>query len=97
MDPEVLERLGKFKLSDREEREFEIDASGTSSSREECRRSLVGRIVGENVANFTGLKQTMAKLWCAEGELRVIELRSKICQFVFSKEEERSEIQKKKK
>lgn len=92
MDLVVLERLGKFKLSGREEREFEIDDTDTRPSREVCGRSLVGRIVGENVANFTGLKKTMAKLWCAEGELRIIELRSKTFQFVFSKEEERQRV-----
>lgn len=46
MDPEVLERLERFRFSDREEREVEIDESDTRSSMKVCKKSLVGRIVG---------------------------------------------------
>lgn len=77
MDPEVLKRLRKFRLSDKDERVVEIDEADARSSWEYCKRSLVGRIFGENATNLTGLKQTMAKLSCVKGELRVIELKSK--------------------
>lgn len=73
-----MERLGKFRLSEREEVVVELSLNDTKISREICEKSLVGRIFGRNAANFTGLKQTMTKLWCAEGELKVIELRSKM-------------------
>lgn len=89
MDPEVLETLGKFRLQDREDGEVEINETDTRASRDACKLSLVGRVFRENIVNFTGLKQTMSKLWCVKGELRVIELKPKTFQFVFSKEEER--------
>lgn len=56
MDLEGLERLGKFRLSDREEREVEIGEIDTKSNREACKRSLVGRSFRDNAVNFTGLK-----------------------------------------
>lgn len=87
-----MERLGKFRLSKREEEIIEISFDDTKISRERCKKSLVGRIFGQNAINFTGLKQTMSKLWYAEGELKVIELKSKLYQFVFSNEEERMRV-----
>lgn len=45
--------------------------------------------------NFTRLGQTMAKLWCAEGELKMVELKNKMFQFFFSKEKERIRVLKK--
>lgn len=61
-------------------------------SREACELSIMGKIFGENTINFTGLKQTMEKLWCAEGILKVIEIKSKMYQFVFLNATERSRV-----
>lgn len=57
-----------------------------------CEMSIVGKIYGENVVNFTRFKQTIGKLWCAEGSLKVIELKSKMFQFVFSHEDEKRRV-----
>lgn len=56
------------------------------------KKSLVGRIYRENTVNFTGLKQTMKKLWFAEGDLIVIEIKNKMFQFVFSRDDERTMV-----
>lgn len=53
---------------------------------------LSGEIVGENSVNLTGLKQMMMKLWCAEGCLKVVEIKNKMYQFIFSSEEERKRV-----
>lgn len=52
----------------------------------------MGKIFGDNAANFTDLKQTMTQLWCPEGDLRVIEIGSKMFQFIFSNEKERRRV-----
>lgn len=54
----------------------------------------MGRIYGENAVNFTGLKQTMTKLWCVEGSLKMVELKNKMYQFVFSKKEGKRVLEK---
>lgn len=41
----MLERLGKFRLSDREDKGVEISLNDTKTSMEGCNRSLVGRIL----------------------------------------------------
>lgn len=92
MDLEVVKRLEKFKLSEKEGGEIELSAVDIKRSAEACERSLVGRIYGGNGVNFTGLKQTMTKLWCAEGELKMVEIKNKTYQFFFSNEEERIRV-----
>lgn len=47
-------------------------------SQEECEMSLVGKVYCEGGVNYIGLKQTMQKLWCAEGSLKVVELKNKL-------------------
>lgn len=58
--------------------EVELSLFDVSRSREECERSIVSMIYGENAVNFTGLKQTMEMLWCREGSLKVVEIKSKL-------------------
>lgn len=74
----MLEKLGRFNLSEREELGVELSARDIKPSGDQCDRSLVGKIFGENAVNFTGLKQTMTMLWCVEGNLKVIELKNKL-------------------
>lgn len=52
----------------------------------------MGKIFGKNSINLTGLKQTMMKLWCAEGTLQVVEIKHKMYQFIFSIAEERQRV-----
>lgn len=73
---------------------MKLSLSDIKKSRENCEKSIVERIYRENATNFTGLKQTMTKLWCAEGSLKVVELKNKMYQFVFSNEEGRRVLEK---
>lgn len=70
----------------------DLDPTDIKGSEDLCEKSLVGRIFGDFSVNYTGLKQTMTKLWCDEGELRVIELKHQTYQFVFTKDEERKRV-----
>lgn len=88
----MVQRLASFRLSEKEGGKMELNSTDIKRSREACEKSLVGRIYSGNGVNFTGLKQTMAKLWCVEGSLKVVELRNKMYQFFFTKEEERTRV-----
>lgn len=88
----MIEKLGRFTLSAREEGGVEVSSGDIKPSKVMCERSLVGRIFGGNAVNYTGLKQTMTKLWCVEGSLKVIEMENKMYQFVFSSDEERQRV-----
>lgn len=78
MDSEILERFGRFKLSDREKVGVALNSVDIRTNKELCEQSLVGKIFGENGVNFTGLKQTLTKLWCMNGSLKVTELQPKL-------------------
>lgn len=88
----MVKKFETFKLSDREIREVELNLGDIRKSRKDCEKSLVGKIFGNNTANFTGLKQTMTQLWCPEGTLRVVEIGAKMFQFFFSNEDERRRV-----
>lgn len=90
----MVQRLEKFNLTECKGGSVELSRVDIKKSNKVCERSLVGRIYGRNGINFTGLKQTMSKLWCAEGELKVVELKNKVYQFIFSKAEERTRVLK---
>lgn len=88
----MVHSLENFRLSERERVEVELSLVDIKKSKEACERSLVGSIYKGNGVNFTWLKQTMAKLWYAEGELKMVELKNKMHQFFFSNEEKRNRV-----
>lgn len=92
MELDVIQRLEKFQLSGVEDGGVDIDPTDIKGSEDLCEKSLVGRIFGDFSVNYTGLKQTMTKLWCDEGELKVIELQHQMYQFVFTKDDERKRV-----
>lgn len=92
MDLEVLKRMEKFTLSEQEDGGVDLELQDVEGSEDLCENSLVGRIWGEYAVNYTGLKQTLSKLWCEEGEVKIFELKNKMYQFVFTKEEERRRV-----
>lgn len=84
--------LENFKLSEKEEGGVVLSSQDIRNSQAQCDKSLVGKIFGGNTVNLQGLKQTMSMLWCLEGSLKVIELKNKMYQFVFSVEDERKRV-----
>lgn len=92
MDLEVVSRFQHIKLSDKEKSGVEICVNNVKKSKEDCDMNLVGKIFGDNSVNFTGLKQTMTKLWCADGSLKVVEIKNKMYQFTFSNGEEKRRV-----
>lgn len=56
MDPIVIQKFQKFKLREAEESGFKLDSKDVQSSKDECIKSLIGKIFGDKVVNFTGLK-----------------------------------------
>lgn len=90
----MVYRLENFTLSERERVEVKLSLADIKKSKWACERSQVGRIHGGNRVNFTWLKQIMSKLWSAEGELKMVELKNKMHKFFFSNKEERNRFWK---
>lgn len=88
MELDVVQWMEKFTLSEQEDGEVELNLKDIPESADLCKKNLVGRIWGEYAVNYTGLKQTLAKLWCEEWEMKIFEMKNKMYQFIFTKDEE---------
>lgn len=88
----MVNSFSKFRLVEKEEVGIVLDGRDVRECREECERSLVGRILGSKPANFSGLKNTFSKLWSQMGDLRVVELGPNFYQFIFTSQEERERV-----
>ena len=56
---------------------------------EECRLSLVGRIIGEKFANYIGVKNFTNHVWGYPRNLRVTELGPNVFQFNFEEKQDK--------
>lgn len=84
MELNVLNRLQNFKLRDEENEEVCLCSSDIHASKEERSRSLIGKIYGEKVGNYAGLRNTLFLLWSAIGPVKIREMGITIYQFVFA-------------
>lgn len=84
MDPDVLHRLQAFKLREEEVDGLHLEASDIQFSREECLRSLIGKIFGDKQVNFVGLRSTLSSIWSTSGPFKIRELGINLFQFVFA-------------
>ena len=53
---ELAEILESFELSNKERGETELDLGDVGTSVKECKESLVGKVMGEKIINFVGVK-----------------------------------------
>lgn len=68
MDYTILNRFQRFKLHEEEVEGFRLEQKDIKGSKDECARSLIGKIHGEITANYSGLRNTFTALWhSAEG------------------------------
>ena len=70
MEFEILGRLQEFNLLDEEESGLILEATDIQVSKEECLRSLFGKIYGAKTTNYTGLRNTMTALWKGIGPFK---------------------------
>lgn len=85
-------RFSKFRLKEKEEERIELVVLDIKYSKEECEKSVLGRIWGAKAANFSGLRNTFSKQWSQKGDLKVVELGFNYFQFIFSSMEERNRV-----
>nr|XP_027067658.1 uncharacterized protein LOC113693301 [Coffea arabica] len=92
MAEELSEILQKFALNNQECSITDLDAGDASISRQECQTSLLGKIRGDKIANFTGVKNFVANAWGYPKDLKVTELGPNFFQFGIKGEETRERI-----
>ena len=92
MAEELSDILRKFALSEEELGGAALDLGDVNTAIRECQASLEGKIVGEKVANFVGVKNFVNTAWGYPKELRIMELGSNLFQFFLPSEKERERI-----
>lgn len=92
MEEELTRAFSKFELSATELEGVDLCPEDICEGVQDCRQSLVGRLIGEKVANFTGIKNFTNHAWGYPRNLTVTELGPNIFQFRLEKGEDREKI-----
>ncbi|XP_071924844.1 uncharacterized protein [Coffea arabica] len=92
MEEDLAEIIQRFALSLAEMKGAEIDAEDLGNGVQECQKCIIGRIKGEKVANFTGVKKFVTVAWGYPKDLRITELGPNLFQFLIPREDEREKI-----
>ena len=89
MEEELTRAFSKFELSSTELEGVDLYSDDVSEGVKDCSRSLVGRLIGEKVANFTRVKIFTNHAWGYPRNLVVTELGPNLFQFQFEIDDER--------
>lgn len=92
MADDLADILQRFELSREETTGIELQGTDVKQSVEECTLSLVGKILGEKIANFTGLKNYVNHAWGFPRHLRISEVGPNLYHFIFSLDEEMQRV-----
>lgn len=87
-----MDRFSKFRLREKEEAGIELEIRDIKQCKEECEKSVVGKVWGVKAVNFSGLRNTFSRIWSQKGDLKVVELGFNFFQFIFSSIEERNRV-----
>ncbi|XP_027101468.1 uncharacterized protein [Coffea arabica] len=79
----------RFDLSNKEMAGIDLETEDVLERVEECKLSLVGRIMGEKVPNFTGVKNYTSHMWGYPRNLHVVELGPSVFQFNFAEDKDK--------
>ena len=92
MAEELSEIMQKFALNTQECTITDLDFGDSSISRQECQLSLLGKIRGEKMVNFTGQKNFVSTAWVYPKDLKVTELGPNLYQFLIPDRETRERV-----
>ncbi|KAL3497847.1 hypothetical protein ACH5RR_040579 [Cinchona calisaya] len=84
--------LENFDLSAKKLGGICLEEDDVSRSKNTCKKSLFGRIVGDKMANFVGVKNFVNHVWGFPRELAVVELRANLFQFIFGSVEDKIRV-----
>ncbi|CAA0818673.1 Unknown protein, partial [Striga hermonthica] len=85
-------KLRNFSLSEAENSIVDLAQEDIKLSKEECIRSLFGKIIGDRKASLFGLKRTMTQIWKIQHSVEIRELRTNFFQFIFESREDLKKV-----
>ncbi|KAL3516820.1 hypothetical protein ACH5RR_023722 [Cinchona calisaya] len=74
MDEELVKVMGKFSLVDKEKERVEIGEMELKKGAEDCKWSVVGKIICAKVVNYNGIKSFAAQKWGYSKKFKIVEL-----------------------
>lgn len=92
MEEEVVNRFSRFRLGEKEADGIDLEVLDIKQCRDECERSVLGKLWGGKAGNYTGLRNTFSQIWSQKGDLKVVELGYNFYQFIFSNMEDRNRV-----
>ena len=92
MEEVLVSALKRFDLSEKEVEGIDLSDEDVEISVQDCRRSLMRRIMRDKIANFTGVKNFTNHVWGYPRNLRVTEIGPNVFQFQLEKEVERERV-----
>ena len=84
MADKLVKVFDRFDMSNKESSGIILDGVDEDLGKEECRESLFGRIMGERIANFTGVKNFANQVWGFLRNMVAVELGANLFQFTFA-------------
>lgn len=92
MEGELADLLQKFSLEGNELLGAVLEVEDLQHGVRACEDSIIGRIIGEKVSNFTGVKSFVASAWGYPRNMTVIELGPNVFQFNIPNADEKEKI-----
>ena len=92
MEGELSDILQKFSLEGNELVGLTLEGEDFQTGVRACENSIIGRVLGEKVINFTGIKNFVAVAWGYPRNLSVVELGPNVFQFNLQNSEDKDRI-----
>ncbi|CAA0831274.1 Unknown protein, partial [Striga hermonthica] len=92
MAEDLGDQFQALKLSLKESKDVELDTTDVKLSDEECRRSVLGKIIGDRKASIFGIKRMMSVVWQTSMAFEVKEVEANIFQFIFGCKEDKEKV-----
>lgn len=69
-----------------------MEVNNVRQCKEECNRSLLGKIWGSKTTNYFGPKSTFNQIWGQNEDIKVVELNHNFFLFIFHNNEEKAKV-----
>lgn len=92
MEEDLTHAFQRFDLNQVERDGVDLGAEEVQQSLRECSLSLLGKVIGDRIANFTGVKNFAAHAWGYPRNLKVTELKANLFQFHFDSKQDRNKV-----
>lgn len=92
MAEELVEVMERFTLTSRETKEPEIVLDDMSQCIKECKRSLIGKLIGDRIANFNGVKRFAESAWGNPRKLKIAKIGQNLFQFNFEQDTDKERV-----